>query len=294
MWLNGFQSFIGAEGPSVECSNRLGIHYSLNPTMDSIYVFDPAIRALRRARAATAQQEAGWLFDEGAAALADRLAVIRRRFDRVIFHGTDFAALARALPALRPQLCLDGEREIWPEAAAGADLVLSNLQLHWVNDLPGLLVQIRRALRPDGFFSACLLGGETLFELRACLLEAEEQCGRAHAPRVSPMMDLPTAAGLMQRAGFALPVVDHEVIRVAFAQPLRLLKDLRALGQANALGAQDRRILPRAFWPTLAQIYAARFPDGQGGVTATFDVIFLSGWSPAASQPRPLRQEVPK
>ncbi len=257
--------------------------------MDSFYMFAPAIRALRRARAATAQKDTGWLFDEGATALADRLGLVQRRFRHVVFHGTDFGALARAIPLLQPELCLDGECEVWPEAATGADLVLSNLQLHWVNDLPGLLVQIRRSLRPDGFFSACLLGGETLFELRACLLETEELCGRAHAPRVSPMMDLPTAAGLMQRAGFALPVVDHEVIRVAFTQPLRLLRDLRALGQANALRAQDRRILPRSFWPTFAQIYAKRFPDGHGGVTATFDMIFLSGWSPAETQLKPLR-----
>ena len=258
--------------------------------MDPAYLFDTSLRTIRRERSKHQQRlEAGWLFHEAATSLADRLKFIRRHFSQVIFHGMDFGAFSQAFPEIQPSICLDGERETWPEKASGADLVLSNLQLHWVNDLPGLLIQIRRSLQPDGFFSACLLGGETLTELRTCLIETEHLCNRPHAPRLSPMIDLQTAASLMQRAGFALPVIDHEVIRTSFADPLKLLTDLRNMGQTNAISGQDRRILPKAFWPTFIQTYLSRFPDGREGITATFDLIFLSGWSPAASQQQPLQ-----
>ena len=158
-----------------------------------------------------------------------------------------------------------------------------------VNDLPGLLVQIRRSLRPDGFFSACLVGGESLFELRASITEATDRLGRAHSPRISPMIDAPTAAGLMQRAGFALPVVDHELIHLAYSHPLKLLQDLRAMGQTNALADQPRGIDPRAFWPTVFQVYEDLFAHDEGGVRATFDLIFLSGWAPAKTQQQALK-----
>ena len=256
--------------------------------MDPAYLFEPELRNLRRKRSKLANFHEGWLFREGAEALADRLSFIKRDFDKIVLHGADFHALSDAVSKSHPFFEIDAEVEIWPTEASGVDLILSNLQLHWVNDLPGLLTQIRRALVPDGFFSAALIGGTSLFELRSSLIETEERCGLAHAPRMSPMIDLPTAAGLMQRAGFALPVVDHELVRTTFSSPLKLLKDLRAMGQTNAVKAQPRQILPRAFWPIFDEVYKARFPDGSGGVTATFDLVFLSGWAPADTQQKPL------
>lgn len=257
--------------------------------MDQAFLFDASLRALRRERAAREESSAGFLFHEGAEALADRLSFISREFTTPIFHGLDFGALESRLPQLEPAQSLAGETEIWPLEDASCDLILSNLQLHWVNDLPGLLVQIRRSLRPDGFFSACLVGGESLFELRAAIAQAETDLVLPSHPRVSPMIDVPTAAGLMQRAGFALPVVDHEVIPVSYQHPLTLLKDLRAMGQTNALAAQPRGVDPRAFWPQVMAAYEALFPHPEEGVQATFDLIFLSGWSPAKSQQKPLK-----
>ena len=277
--------------------------------MNASHLFNAELRALRRARAARASQrasqpapehapqrvpepvpqEAGFLFQEAAGALAERLSYIRRDFQSPILHGNDFGALHAAFPRMRPSDCLEGEREIWPLAAASCDLILSNLQLHWVNDLPGLLIQMRRSLQPDGFFSACLIGGESLFELRVALAEATDAPGLAHSPRISPMIDVPTAAGLVQRAGFALPVVDHEIVNLSYAHPLSLLKDLRAMGQTNALANQKTGVDPRAFWPEVCRTYQALFAHEQGGVRATFDLIFLSGWVPAASQQQPLK-----
>ena len=277
--------------------------------MDGALIFNSHLRALRRARAAqsdTSDKAAGFLFQEGAEALADRLSFIQRAFHRPVLHGNDFQALtqalAQALPHALPHIqtdtplphssaphLIEGECEIWPLEAESCDLILSNLQLHWVNDLPGLLVQIRRSLCPDGFFSACLIGGESLFELRASLAEAESRLNRPHRPRISPMIDVPTAAGLMQRAGFALPVVDHEIINLSYAHPLTLLKDLQAMGQSNAIQNQPTGIDPQAFWPTVCQAYQDLFPHVEGGVKATFDLIFLSGWAPASNQQQPLK-----
>ena len=261
---------------------------ALNPPMDQLFLFDADLRALRWARAARSDAAAGFLFREGAQALADRLGFIKRTFSQIVFHGLDFGALETALPDVQPIKKILAETEIWPLEPHSCDLVLSNLQLHWVNDLPGILVQIRQSLRPDGFFSACLVGGESLFELRASLAQAETDLGLSSRPRVSPMIDLPTAADLMQRTGFALPVVDHEVIPLSYRSPLTLLKDLRAMGQTNALSAQPRGIDPHAFWPQVIAAYEALFPHPEGGVQATVDLVFLSGWAPGPGQQTPL------
>ena len=259
--------------------------------MNATFLFNSDLRALRRVRAGNRDQQsdAGFLFHEGAQALADRLSFISRAFTHPVFHGLDFGALQAAMPHLTPVAQIAGEREVWSLARESCDLIISNLQLHWVNDLPGLLVQIRRCLRADGFFSACLVGGESLFELRAAIGEAETALGMASRPRISPMIDLHTSAGLMQRAGFALPVVDHEVLSVRYQNPLKLLKDLRAMGQSNAIAGQGRMIDPKGFWPLVCEIYGQLFPHRTGGVTATFDLIFLSGWAPASSQQQPLK-----
>jgi SAM-dependent methyltransferase len=176
-----------------------------------------------------------------------------------------------------------------PVADGSLDLVVSALSLHWVNDLPGALIQIRRALKPDGLFLGAMLGAGTLQELRAALADVEEGFRGGVAPRLSPFADLRDAAGLLQRAGFALPVADAEAVTVDYVSPFRLLADLRGMGETSALRDRDRWIPPRAFWPAVVAGYQSRFGDEDGRVPATFNVLFLSGWAPHDSQQKPLR-----
>lgn len=176
-----------------------------------------------------------------------------------------------------------------PFADGMFDLIVSPLALHWVNDLPGALIQLRRALKPDGLMLASMFGGQTLHELRLSLLEAESELTGGAGPRVAPFADLADVAGLLQRAGFALPGADRDVIVVRYAEPMRLLGDLRAMGQTAALAQRSprglsRRILARAF-----EIYRARFADPDGRVRATFEILNLTGWAPHESQQQPLK-----
>ncbi len=193
------------------------------------------------------------------------------------------AALART-PG--PRVVADEERLTFMDAAF--DVVLAPLSLHWTNDLPGALIQIRHVLKPDGLFLGALLGGATLTELRGCLLDAEAELTGGAAARVSPAADLADVAGLLQRAGFALPVADADVLTVRYADPFALLRDLRALGETAALAERSpalrREVLARA-----AALYAQRHADPDGRVRATFEMIFLTGWAPHESQPRPLK-----
>ena len=175
-----------------------------------------------------------------------------------------------------------------PLAPAKLDLLVSNLSLHWTNDLPGALLQMRQALRPDGLLLASLLGGETLDVLRQALLEAELDATGGGSPRVAPFADLRTLAGLLQRAGFALPVADREVIEVTYETPLALMRDLSRMGEGNALRERLRSFTGRQTLLNAAARYQeiAGRPDGR--VAARFEVMFLAGWAPADSQPRPL------
>ena len=189
----------------------------------------------------------------------------------------------------------------WPDARiiedtpvlaldAGAhDLVLHVMALHWASDPVGQLVQARRALCPDGLFLAVLPGGQTLSELRACLAQAEvELCGGL-SPRVLPMAELRDLGGLLQRAGFALPVADSVCQKVRYQQIERLFADLRQMGEQNALAARRRRFAPRALFERTAELYATHHADSEGRLKASFDLVFLTGWAPDSSQPRPLR-----
>lgn len=172
------------------------------------------------------------------------------------------------------------------------DLVTSVLSLHWVNDLPGLLTQIRTVLKPDGLFLACLFGGGTLNELRTALIEAESEITGGISPRLSPLPSLQDMAGLLQRAGFALPVADVETVSVRYGHPMKLLADLRGMGEQAAFAkrdGQDRRPLSRRILGRMSEIYAERFSDSDGKVRASFEIIWLSGWAPDASQPKPLK-----
>ena len=172
------------------------------------------------------------------------------------------------------------------------DLVASVLALHWANDLPGLLLQIRTVLKPDGLFLGCLFGGGTLNELRSALIEAETEITGGISPRLSPLPGLQDMAGLLQRVGFALPVADVERITVRYDHPLKLMQDLKGMGEQAAFAkrqGQERRPLSRRTLARMAEIYAERFSDPDGKVRASFEIIWLSGWAPAAGQPQPLR-----
>ena len=172
------------------------------------------------------------------------------------------------------------------------DLAVSVLGLHWANDLPGILQEIRRVLKPDGLFLACLFGGGTLNELRSALIEAETEIAGGVSPRLSPLPGLQDMAGLLQRTGFALPVADIERVTVRYSHPMKLLQDLKGMGEQAAFlkrDGQERRPLSRRILARMSDIYAERFSDADGKVRASFEIIWLSGWAPAANQPKPLR-----
>jgi SAM-dependent methyltransferase len=179
--------------------------------------------------------------------------------------------------------------EALPFGDKSLDLVVSGLSLHLVNDLPGTLVQVRRALKPDGLFLAALLGGNTLTELRNALLAAEEELEGGASPRVAPFADVQNLGALLQRAGFALPVVDADTITVTYADPLALMRELRAMGATNALGARRKVTLRRATLLRALALYRERFGLANGRVPATFEIVTLTAWAPHASQQQPLQ-----
>ena len=276
---------------------------------DGMMVFDRALVRRRRDRAAPKLAEHGFLFEHVAAMLADRLLDVTRRFPVALDLGCHDGALARALagagrvdtliqadlsPALarratangRPALACD--EELLPFGDASLDLALSNLSLHWVNDLPGALLQIRRALRPDGLFLAAMLGAGTLAELRTALVEAETELLGGASPRLSPFADLRDAAGLLQRAGFALPVADVESHVVRYAHPMALMAELKALGASNPLADRPERLATASLVTTAAHAYQEMAADADGRVRATLEIIWMSGWAPHESQQKPL------
>lgn len=183
--------------------------------------------------------------------------------------------------------CFQSDEEQLPVADGTLDLVLSPLSLHTTNDLPGALVQIRRALRPDGFFLGAMLGGETLHELRDAMHTAELAVRDGVSPRVAPFADKPQAGALLQRAGFSLPVIDSDVVTVTYGDVFALMRDLRLMGEGNALIRRDKTIPPRSLFAETAGIYAQRYADPDGRIRASFEIIFLSGWAPHESQQKP-------
>jgi NADH dehydrogenase [ubiquinone] 1 alpha subcomplex assembly factor 5 len=269
-------------------------------------VFDQRAVRLHRARG-LATGGAEFLLEDAADRLADRLADVGRRFPRALDLGCGAGALARALKgrggiellvACDPAfLCaraaasprLVAEPEALPFAPHAFDLVLSNLALHWTNDLPGALLQLRQCLKPDGLLLANLWGGETLTELRQAFIEAELEEEGGASPRVSPFADLADLGGLLQRAGFALPVVDGDRIEVTYPGALPLMRDLRAMGEGNALLERRKSFTRRATLARAAVRYAALFGRPDGRIPATFQLVTLTAWAPHESQPRPLR-----
>jgi SAM-dependent methyltransferase len=267
-------------------------------------LFDRRLLRARRRRAA-ALGPATFLLDRVAGDIADRLATVLRRFDLAVDLGTPGAAVRDTLAGLESVgsvVTADADRltthsglhvvadeEALPFRDDSLDLVVSALALHFVNDLPGALIQIRRALKPDGLFLAALLGGESLTELRQSFAAAESEIEAGVSPHVAPFADLRELGALLQRAGFALPVADIERVTVRYATAFALMHDLRRMGATNILVERRRSPLRRATLLRMAEIYAQRFADSDGRLRATFDIAWLSGWAPDPSQQQPLR-----
>jgi NADH dehydrogenase [ubiquinone] 1 alpha subcomplex assembly factor 5 len=284
-----------------------GLTYAGVTGPDPLLVFDRTALRRRRERAVRGWDRQAFLKREIAARLIERLDDVRRTFPLALdlgCHGDEIAAalgdrrsighLVRsdfgfgfAQRAAGPALVADDEA--LPFAPQRFDLVLSAMTLHWVNDLPGTLIQIGRILKPDGLFLGAMLGGATLWQLRQALAAAESEIEGGLSPRVSPFADLSDAAGLLQRAGFALPVADSETIDVEYDNALSLMRDLGAMGESNLVLERRRGLGRRATLLRAAEIYAERFARPSGRIPAGFEVLFLHGWSPHESQPKPLK-----
>jgi SAM-dependent methyltransferase len=257
--------------------------------MPNPVIFDRRLLRARRARAA-AMGPATFLLDRVADDIAERLSAVLRRFDMAVDLGTPTDAVRRAIAGQVGRIvAVVTDEEALPFRDDSVDLVVSALALQFVNDLPGTLVQVRRALKPDGLFLAAMIGGESLAELRAAFAEAEAEVEGGVSPRVAPFADLRDLGALLQRAGFALPVTDVDRITVRYASPLALMHDLRRMGAGNALVERRRTPLRRATLRRVMEIYAERFADPDGRIRATFEVVWLSGWAPHDSQQRPLK-----
>lgn len=249
-------------------------------------LFDPGLLAMRRARAARTGG-ADFLQEAVADEIAERLEEINRRFLAPAVVGPRAALWAERLGFARAAVVPDAELL---ELKNGAhDLVVHALALHWANDPVGQLVQCRRALRPDGLLLAALFGDETLTELRLALAAAEVEVLGGLSPRVAPMGEIRDLGGLLQRAGFAMPVADSRRFDVRYAGPIELMRDLRAMGETNVMRDRLRRPMRRSMLERALQLYAEAAGGPDGRVRATFDVIVLTGWAPSAEQPKPLR-----
>ena len=266
-------------------------------------MFDRDLHRKRLDRAAAGYSaHAGFLKARAAADLVERLEAIVRDFPLAVDLGARDGAFARALnasPARRrlgllietdlSETMLGGrttlraavDEERLPFADASLDLIVSSLALHWVNDLPGALIQARRTLRPGGLFIAALLGGETLGELRTVLMQAEVELLGGAAARVSPAVDAREALALLQRAGFAYPVIDVDRVSVRYAHPLSLMADIRAMGETSAFADRTGARLARATLARACELYQAQFGEPDGRIRATFEIVTLTGWAPA-------------
>ena len=276
-------------------------------------LFDRHRLRQNRARAQHHFTEHNVLFEEVSLQLLERLEGINRPFNRILDLGSRNFSVAKSLSKQNPSrfivhnhlthdvnrlmlnhVCVADE-EWLPYRDASFDLVISNLSLHWANDLPGALIQIRRALKPDGFFIAALFGGETLRELRECLYEAELNLRGGVSQHISPFADIQDCGNLLQRAGFNLPVIDKERFTLTYRDSFQLMRDCRGMGEGNILNARDKRFMPKSLFTQADNIYKSRYAtasekDGKTDrILATFDVLFIAGWAPHDNQQKPLK-----
>ncbi len=282
---------------------------------DPITVFDRQILKLRRDRAATRAQDFNFLFAETAERLADRLDDTTRSFPIAVDLGCHsgelgqiigkrgeieqlyqadisqrYAKAAQANNAGNTNGTIVADEEFLPFAEGSLDLIISNLSLHWVNDLPGMLLQARRALKSDGLFLASMLGGETLKDLREALMTAEAEEEGGVSPRVSPFVDVKDAGALLQRSGFALPVVDADDLLIDYPDALKLMRDLSGMGESNLVAKRSKKFTKRSTLARAAAIYHERHARPDGRIHAKFQIIYLTAWAPDESQPKPLRR----
>ncbi len=258
-------------------------------------LFDHRLFVDRLARRGKLADGGDFLVRLAAEDMIERLAPVLRPFPAMADLATPGESFAEALRSARPESSLarihfapsdDGDLRLPPE---NFDLIVSGLALQHANDMPGALIQIRRALRPDGLFMGCLAGGATLTELRQSLAQAESEVTGGISPRVFPFADVRDMGGLLQRAGFALPVADSETVTVRYADIFRLMADLRAMGATNVLLERSRKPTRRSVLARAMAIHAERFADPDGRIRATFEIIWLSGWAPHESQQKPLK-----
>ncbi|MCA6238485.1 MAG: methyltransferase domain-containing protein [Phenylobacterium sp.] len=280
------------------------------PSASPPRIFDRDLLRRRLDRAAPGYAGADFLKRRAAGDIVMRLEAIMRDFPRAVDLGARNGAFAQALadsdaaPRVgllveadlsgrmlsgRSGMRVQADEERLPFAAASLDLIVSSLSLHWANDVIGALVQARLALKPDGLFIGALFGGATLTELRQALTAAELELTGGAGPRVSPFADPSDAAGLLQRAGFALPVADVDRVTVRYDHPLKLMADLRRMGETSVLAERHPRPLTRWVLARAFEIYARDFADPDGRLPATFEILTLTGWSPSETQQKPLR-----
>ncbi len=270
-------------------------------------IFDRALLSRRRTRAAPFAPAHDFLLRHVSEDISDRLSLIARNFPVGLNLGAHTGALSRSLRQLGsigqiidadtsgamvaqcdgPLLAAD--EEFLPFGPGTLDLVVSGLTLQFANDLPGVLLQVRQALKGDGLFLAALLGAGSLAELREAFIVAETELHGGATPRVAPFADVRTLGGLLQRAGFALPVADVDTLTVTYAHPFALMQELKAMGASNALAERSRQPMTRRLLARAAEVYAERFGTADGRVPATFEIVTLTGWAPDPSQPKPLR-----
>ncbi|MCH8861764.1 MAG: methyltransferase domain-containing protein [Proteobacteria bacterium] len=285
----------------------------------NMQVFDRALLRRRRRRAAAGLGDHDFLFTEVAARLRERLGEVQRSFSSVLEMGSrrpvieDFSGKGGAMDRLvrshfgggdaagsgaaTPVTALEADEEALPFAPDSFDLVVSNMALHWVNDLPGCMIQVNRVLRPDGLFLAAMLGGETLKEMRAALMHGEMEVENGASPRVSPFADIRDIGNLLQRAGFALPTIDRDEITVSYRDMFHLMHELRGMGETNAVLARRKTTLRRDTLMAAARYYSDNFTagdgpgdgEGDGRITATFNVLYITAWAPHPDQPQPLK-----
>lgn len=273
------------------------------PSPQEAHVFNRDVVRQHRERAANNFSKHAFLVQEISSHLLDSLKDIKRSYDHILnmnvaINQNDPAFknnlvinqdLSAAMISGKPGLSVQADEEFFPFKNNSFDLVLSCLNLHWVNDLPGSLSQIHQCLKPDGLFLAAMFGGETLHELRSAMINAETNIRGGVSPHISPFVDVRDAGSLMQRAEFALPVINTERITVTYSDAFALMKELKAMGENNALIARYKGLSSKQMMIETAKIYHDQFADDKGRIPATFDIIYLQGWSPHESQQKPLK-----
>jgi len=277
---------------------------------DTVQIFDrPALEA-KRNRAARSFSSHDFLVRRAAEDITDRLMTIQREFPHAAEIGARtglFAEMLKHHPAankigelkqFEPAFEMRAQNRFHPDSGGhdplpltpdSCDLIISLLNLHNIEDLTGALIQCRRALRPDGLFIGALFGGETLTELRESFLQAESEMEHGASPRIHPNADIRDLGGLLQRAGFALPVTDSDRITVTYEHPLRLMAELRAMGESNALQGRRKTFTRRSTLLRACAIYQENFGTADGRIPATFEIMTLTGWAPHESQQKPLK-----